>query len=89
MRASLLKLLNATQWHLFFFGEAFRRDAVPESHPSRVCSSAAVQRHYHLRAGGEGVEDYPRNSQILLDSEPLSQSPLIHFSALHSLPLDP
>lgn len=38
---------------------------------------------------GNRAEDYSCNSQILLDSEPLSQSPLIHFSALHSSLPDP
>lgn len=63
-----------------FFGQTFWRDTVPASHPSCVRSSAAVQRHYHLRAGGTGAEDYPCNSQILLDSGPLFQSP--HHSLL-------
>lgn len=80
-------LLNATQWHLL--GKAFWRDTAPASHPSHMWNSAAVQSHYHLQAGGIGAEDYPCNSQILLDSEPLSQSLLIHFSALHSSPSDP
>lgn len=72
-----------------FFGKAFWHDTAPASHPSRMWNSAAVQSHYHLQAGGIGAEDYPCNSQILLDSEPLSQSSLIHFSALHSSPSDP
>lgn len=52
-----------------------------------------MQMHYRLQAAGKVAEDYLCISQILLDCEPLFQSPpptpTISFSALHSSPPDP
>lgn len=84
-------LLNATQLHLI------SQPSFPP-HTARVWSPSACAARPQCR----GIitsrqEDWkpritPRNTQILLDSEPLSQSPpplFIHSSSLHSSPPDP
>lgn len=79
---------NATQRHLSLarrYEVTQCQSVLPWAWAARQQCKAIIT----LRQGGIGAEDYPCNSQILLGSEPLSKTVLIHFLALHSSPQDP
>lgn len=83
-------LLNATQRHLFW--HFLWGDTVPESHPSCTRSSAVVQSHYHLQAGGIEQRITPATVKYCLTLSHYPKAPLFtsqpcihHFQILEQL----